>query len=133
VGADVIDLLKNLLQYTPTARLPALEALTHEFFDELRDPNTRLPDTRGLAGGNLALPALFNFTQRGTFTTLSLFCPFPFCFVLSVVWEFMLMIEMSIQPALNVKLVPSHARSQLGFDLDSFTPIPHEKLRVTLD
>ena len=66
-----LDLLKNLLQYTPTARLPALDALTHEFFDELRDPNTRLPDTRGLANGNTTLPPLFNFTPRGTF------CPLP--------------------------------------------------------
>ena len=65
MGVDVIDLLKNLLQYTPTARLPALDALTHEFFDELRDPNTRLPDVRGLANGNLALPPLFNFSERG--------------------------------------------------------------------
>jgi serine/threonine protein kinase len=65
VGADVIDLLKNLLQYTPTARLPALDALTHEFFDELREPNSRLPDTRGLANGNLLLPPLFNFSKRG--------------------------------------------------------------------
>jgi len=62
-----LDLLKNLLQYTPTARLPALDALTHEFFDELRDPNTRLPDARGLANGNTTLPPLFNFTPRGTF------------------------------------------------------------------
>ena len=67
-----LDLLKNLLQYTPTARLPALDALTHEFFDELRDPNTRLPDTRGLANGNTTLPPLFNFTRRGMFPL-----PFP--------------------------------------------------------
>jgi glycogen synthase kinase 3 beta len=53
------------LQYTPTARLAALDALTHEFFDEVRDPATRLPDTRGLANGNLNLPPLFNFTKRG--------------------------------------------------------------------
>lgn len=66
MGPEVIDLLKNLLQYTPTARTPALDALTHEFFDELRDPATRLPDTRGLANGNIALPPLFNFTRRGT-------------------------------------------------------------------
>ena len=69
VGNDAIDLLKNLLQYTPTARLPALDALTHEFFDELRDPNTQLPDTRGLANGNFTLPPLFNFSERGTYPT----------------------------------------------------------------
>ena len=65
MDADAIDLLRNLLQYTPAARLPAISALAHEFFDELRDPLSRLPDTRGLANGNLALPPLFNFTKRG--------------------------------------------------------------------
>jgi glycogen synthase kinase 3 beta len=100
-----LDLLKNLLQYTPTARLPALDALTHEFFDELRDPNTRLPDTRGLCNGNTTLPPLFNFTPR----------------------------ELSIKPELNHKLVPTNARAQLGFDLDTFEPIPRDQLRVTLD
>jgi glycogen synthase kinase 3 beta len=103
------------LQYTPTARLAALDALTHEFFDDLRDPATRLPDTRGLANGNLTLPPLFNFTKRGT----SLFPSTD--------------TEMSIKPELNHKLVPPHARAQLGFDLDSFTPMRREELRVTLD
>lgn len=44
-----------------------------------------------------------------------------------------LTIEMSIKPELNQKLVPLHARSQLGFDLDTFTPMKKEDLRVTLD
>ena len=104
------------MQYTPTARLPALDALAHEFFEELRDPLTRLPDTRGLANGNLDLPPLFNFTVRG----ILLFIIF-------------VDIEMSIKPELNHKLVPPHARSQLGFDLDNFTPMRKEELRVTLD
>ena len=42
-------------------------------------------------------------------------------------------VEMSIKPELNTKLVPPHARSQLGFDLDTFEPIPPDQLRVTLD
>jgi len=105
VDADAIDLLRNLLQYTPAARLPAISALAHEFFDELRDPLTRLPDTRGLANGNLALPPLFNFTKR----------------------------ELSIKPELNHRLVPPHYRSQLGFDLDTFVPMRPSELLVTLD
>lgn len=36
-----------------------LEALIHPFFDELRDPNTRLPNGR-------YLPPLFNFKSHGT-------------------------------------------------------------------
>jgi glycogen synthase kinase 3 beta len=35
--ADAISLISNLLEYTPTARLTAPEALVHEFFDELRE------------------------------------------------------------------------------------------------
>lgn len=34
-----------------------LEAMTHPFFDELRDPNVRLPNGR-------PLPPLFNFKQE---------------------------------------------------------------------
>ena len=44
------------LQYTPTLRIDPLNALAHPFFDELRDPETRLPS------GD-ALPQLFNFSQ----------------------------------------------------------------------
>lgn len=35
-----------------------LEACVHSFFDELRDPNTRLPNGR-------PLPPLFNFKPQG--------------------------------------------------------------------
>jgi kinase len=34
----------KLLQYSPRARLSALEALGHPYFDELRDSSTRLPN-----------------------------------------------------------------------------------------
>lgn len=51
---EAVDLVSRLLQYSPNLRSTALEALTHPFFDELRDPNTRLPNGR-------PLPPLFNF------------------------------------------------------------------------
>ncbi|KAJ7531818.1 hypothetical protein O6H91_14G060300 [Diphasiastrum complanatum] len=51
---EAVDLVSRLLQYSPNLRCSALEALVHPFFDELRDPNTRLPNGR-------ALPPLFNF------------------------------------------------------------------------
>jgi len=50
-----IDLVCRLLDYTPATRLTPLEACAHGFFDELRDPETRLP--------NGPLPPLFNFSQ----------------------------------------------------------------------
>ncbi|KAI3854453.1 hypothetical protein MKX03_036476 [Papaver bracteatum] len=51
---EAVDLVSRLLQYSPNLRCTALEALIHPFFDELRDPNSRLPNGR-------LLPPLFNF------------------------------------------------------------------------
>jgi len=55
VTAEALDLVSKVLQYTPTNRLKPFEVCAHPFFDELRDPNTRLPSGK-------ALPPLFNFT-----------------------------------------------------------------------
>lgn len=61
-----IDLISKLLEYTPTQRLSAIEAMAHPFFDELRDPNTRLQDTRHQNGSARELPSLFDFSHHGT-------------------------------------------------------------------
>jgi len=53
---DAIDLVSKFLHYEPNLRLHPFESLAHPFFDELRDPNARLPN------GKL-LPNLFNFTD----------------------------------------------------------------------
>lgn len=65
-----IDLISKLLEYTPTQRLSAIEAMVHPFFDELRDPNTRLPDSRHPNGSSRELPVLFDFTHHGKATDL---------------------------------------------------------------
>ncbi|ORX74036.1 Pkinase-domain-containing protein [Linderina pennispora] len=52
---EAIDLITKLLDYTPTKRLSSIQAMTHPFFDELRDPNTRLHNGQ-------PLPELFDFT-----------------------------------------------------------------------
>ncbi|KAI8614248.1 CMGC/GSK protein kinase [Chytriomyces sp. MP71] len=52
---ESLDLLGKLLEYTPGLRLTALEAMTHEFFDELRKEETRLVTGK-------ELPPLFDFT-----------------------------------------------------------------------
>src|SRR4051812_40716019 len=62
---EAIDLISRLLEYTPTQRLSAIEAMCHPFFDELRDPNTRLPDSRGATGNIKDLPRLFDFSRHG--------------------------------------------------------------------
>lgn len=55
---EAIDLASRLLEYTPSTRFTPLDACTHKFFDELRDPTARLPSGKDL-------PLLFNFTQLG--------------------------------------------------------------------
>jgi len=52
---ESLDLLSHLLVYKPKDRYTAFEAMAHPFFDELRKPETRLPDGH-------PLPPLFNFT-----------------------------------------------------------------------
>lgn len=54
---EAVDLVSRLLQYSPNLRCTALEACAHPFFDDLRNPNTHLPN------GN-PLPPLFNFTPQ---------------------------------------------------------------------
>jgi len=60
-----LDLIAQLLEYTPTKRPTPAEAMCHAFFDELRDPNTRLASGR-------ELPPLFNFTREELGVQLSL-------------------------------------------------------------
>jgi glycogen synthase kinase 3 beta len=55
VTPDSIDFLSKLLDYTPTNRPTAIEAMTHHFFDEIRKPETRLPSGK-------ELPELFTFS-----------------------------------------------------------------------
>lgn len=55
--ADAVELVSQMLQYTPGLRCSALDACAHPFFDELRDPTTRLPNGK-------PLPALVNFSRE---------------------------------------------------------------------
>ncbi|MEQ2214084.1 Glycogen synthase kinase-3 beta, partial [Xenoophorus captivus] len=68
---EAIALCSRLLEYTPVSRLSPLEACAHAFFDELRQPNTRLPSGR-------ELPPLFNFSPVGQFVS-ALCIPVPNC------------------------------------------------------
>jgi len=52
---EAIDFVARLLSYDPLSRPRPLSALQDSYFDELRDPNTRLPN-------GAHLPDLFNFT-----------------------------------------------------------------------
>ncbi|GFZ09559.1 shaggy-like protein kinase 41 [Actinidia rufa] len=54
---EAVDLVCRFFQYSPNLRCTALEACIHPFFDELRDPSTRIPNGR-------PLPPLFNFKPQ---------------------------------------------------------------------
>jgi glycogen synthase kinase 3 beta len=54
---EAVEYVSKLLVYDPAIRPSPLESLADSYFDELRDPRTRLPN-----GG--PLPELFNFTPE---------------------------------------------------------------------
>jgi len=58
---EAIDLVSKLLEYTPGARLSAVEAMVHPFFDELRVEGARMPNGK-------EFPRLFDFTREGNGT-----------------------------------------------------------------
>lgn len=123
---NAIDLIGKLLEYTPTQRLSAIDAMVHEFFDELRDPNTKFPDSRHQTGQLKDLPPLFNFDKHGASP--------------SVTWLLLsksnCLAELSIAPQLNHKLVPDHVKGELakkGLDIDNFVPLAKEQMMAKLD
>mmetsp|Transcript_13782 Transcript_13782/g.40812 ORF Transcript_13782/g.40812 Transcript_13782/m.40812 type:complete len:408 (-) Transcript_13782:960-2183(-) len=53
---EAIDLVSAMLAYDPTRRTSPLASCAHAFFDDLRNPETKLPNGRDL-------PLLFDFTE----------------------------------------------------------------------
>ncbi|CAN6622348.1 serine/threonine-protein kinase Rim11p/MSD1 [Trichomonascus vanleenenianus] len=105
---EAIDLISRLLEYSPGQRLSAIEVLSHAFFDELRDPATKYPDSRDPSGPVRELPPLFDFSP----------------------------LELSIAPELNRRILPEHAIERLrqdhGIDLDTFVPLRPEEIRAAV-
>ncbi|OCH95242.1 Pkinase-domain-containing protein [Obba rivulosa] len=54
---EAIDLVSKLLEYTPEARLSAVEAMCQPFFDELREEGAKMPNGKDF-------PPLFDFTRE---------------------------------------------------------------------
>jgi glycogen synthase kinase 3 beta len=112
--------VSKLLEYTPQARLSAVEAMVHPFFDDLRAEGARMPNGKDF-------PPLFDFTREGDFTTVlrarARLTP-------------LLPSELSVRPDLIRQLVPPHREPELrsrSIVLDNFVPIPLEQLKITLD
>ena len=61
-GTDAltIEFLKRLICYAPQERITAIEALTHPWFDEIKQQNVRLPEN------GAEMPELFNWTVKET-------------------------------------------------------------------
>lgn len=130
--ANAIDLIARLLEYTPTERLGAIDAMVHPFFDELRDPSTKLPDSRHQTSQLRDLPSLFDFSRHGTYSFPSpgprLACNANNCLPC--------VLELSIAPQLNHQLVPPHMQpilSSRGLDIDNFTPMTKQEMMARLD
>jgi glycogen synthase kinase 3 beta len=58
VSPDAISLVSKLLVYDPKKRIGAIDACIHPFFNELKNPATKLP-----GGGNIP-QAMFIFTPE---------------------------------------------------------------------
>lgn len=56
--ADAEDLASKVLCYDPAKRITAFECMAHPFFDELREPDCKLPDGKSLPN------TLFNWTPE---------------------------------------------------------------------
>lgn len=113
--------MSKLLEYTPGARLSAVEAMIHPFFDELRQEGARMPNGK-------EFPPLFNFTREGEAT--------PVCNDEPRQRSDDISTELSVRPDLIRKLVPPHCEPELasrGIVLDKFVPIPLDQLKITLD
>jgi glycogen synthase kinase 3 beta len=61
-----VDLINKLLRYSPESRLKPLAALSHEFFDELREKDCMHPNKRPVRE---TLKDLFNFSQEEATST----------------------------------------------------------------
>ncbi|KAJ9057432.1 glycogen synthase kinase 3 [Entomophthora muscae] len=100
-GADeAFDLLSKMLVYDPKVRITAGEALVHPFFDELRNPETKLPTGQ-------PLPELFDFTKQELSAEPELISKLIPSHA-----------EATILESIGIK------------DLSEFTPIPPQQLRV---
>lgn len=144
---EAVDLACKLLDYTPNSRISPLQACAHSFFDELRDPNGKLPNGR-------PFPALFNFTQEGLYLILTFIKSYNVqclqCYTKNIslrtdafiesghdrykipsptyrhtqhVKSWFVLTELMVDTSLNDKLIPPHARGQTASARASSTTV----------
>lgn len=111
VDPDLIDLLSSMLEYSPVARVSAIEAMAEPVFDVFRtkeNSTMSLPNFRNFQlDHEISMPDLLDLSKR----------------------------ELSTNPTLVNKLVPDWKRGdyelQHGFSVDPFVPYSKEELLNT--
>ena len=101
--------------------------MIHPFFDELRDPNIKLPDSRHANGAPKDMPNLFEFTHHGMLGLIYSARKY----LLTQYYT-----ELSIAPQLNHQLVPAYMKPILaakGLDIDNLQPLTREQMAARLD
>lgn len=148
--ADCIGFLARVLQYSPLDRINCIQALVDPYFDELRNPQTKLPNYRKLfsqqyhsnnasAGGvgSGGAPSTGNGALGMNNATYQIYASQPDIKELPELFDFDDR-ELSVDPSLNGLLVPEFAHDRLLLrsgrkDLINFVPMSAEELIVTLE
>lgn len=128
---DTINFLILALQYLPFDRFDCITALVNPYFDELRLPDTKLPNYRKIFSQQ------FNSnSNHSNNANYQIFANQPDLKELPVLFDFDDR-ELSINPDLNEKLVPEFARNNLnlkdGKSWHEFVPMNKEEMIVKLD
>ncbi|GME92705.1 unnamed protein product [[Candida] boidinii] len=127
ISQDCTDLLQLILNYSPILRISAIEAMTVPFFDELRQQNVKLPDSRGLYRYQQQLQLQSSSTgSSGTSTTNSQLQP-PQTKYIPDMLDFSKR-ELSVDPSLIPKLLPEWKINELNFNLNDFIPYNQNEL-----
>ncbi|KAG7192314.1 regulator of ime2 [Scheffersomyces spartinae] len=144
--ADCIGFLSRVLQYSPLDRISCIQALVDPYFDELRNPQTKLPNYRKLFSqqyhGNNSSTAdgsssISNGGSGMNNATYQIYASQPDIKELPELFDFDDR-ELSVEPSLNEHLVPLFAYERLLLrsgrkDLADFVPLSPEELIVTLE
>ncbi|ODV65532.1 ser/thr protein kinase [Hyphopichia burtonii NRRL Y-1933] len=132
---DCIQFLIKILQYSPIDRISCIEALSDEYFDELRNSNTKLPNYRKL----FSQQYYSSDSNHSNNANYQLYSNQPDIRNLPELFDFDDR-ELSVMPQLNSKLIPAFAMNHLKWsrfndinDINSFIPLNLDELKVTLD
>ncbi|ABN66558.2 ser/thr protein kinase [Scheffersomyces stipitis CBS 6054] len=133
---DCIQFLIKVLQYSPVDRISCVEALVDPYFDELRNPQTKLPNYRKIFSQQFHLNSSSSHHSINN-ANYQIYSSQPDFRELPELFDFNDR-ELSSSPDLNFKLVPPFAYDRLNLkqqisSLDQFVPWTAEELKVTLE